>query len=79
VVDLVNRLEHEARAWQGRLAEYLTRIDFIVLDELGYLPFAQAGGRLLFHLVSRFYERTSIIVPPISPSANGPACSAAPR
>src|SRR5256885_5409575 len=63
VVDLVNRLEAEARASrQGRLADYLTRLDFIVLDELGYLPFAQAGGQLLFHLVSRLYERTSIIV-----------------
>jgi DNA replication protein DnaC len=62
-VDLVNRLEGEARAGrQGRLADYLTRLDFVVLDELGYLPFAQAGGQLLFHLVSRLYERTSIIV-----------------
>ena len=63
VVDLVNRLESEARAGrQGRLADYLTRLDFIVLDELGYLPFAQTGGQLLFHLISRLYERTSIIV-----------------
>jgi DNA replication protein DnaC len=63
VVDLVNRLESEARANRhGRLAEYLTRVDFVVLDELGYLPFAQTGGQLLFHLVSRLYERTSIIV-----------------
>ena len=62
-VDLVNRLESEARAnRQGRLADYLTRLDFIILDELGYLPFAQAGGQLLFHLISRLYERTSIIV-----------------
>jgi DNA replication protein DnaC len=62
-VDLVNRLEIETRSGkQGRLAEYLTRLDFIVLDELGYLPFAQAGGQLLFHLVSRLYERTSIIL-----------------
>jgi hypothetical protein len=38
---------------QGRLADHLTRMDFIILDELGYLPFAQAGGQLLFHLVSR--------------------------
>jgi DNA replication protein DnaC len=37
-------------------------MDFIILDELGYLPFAQSGGQLLFHLVSRLYERTSIIV-----------------
>jgi len=63
VVDLVNRLESEARnGRQGRLADHLTRMDFIVLDELGYLPFAQSGGQLLFHLVSRLYERTSIIV-----------------
>jgi DNA replication protein DnaC len=63
VVDLVNRLESETRAGrQGRLADYLTRLDFVVLDELGYLPFAQAGGQLLFHLISRLYERTSIIV-----------------
>jgi DNA replication protein DnaC len=63
VVDLVNRLEAEGRAGrQGRLAEYLTRLDFIILDELGYLPFAQVGGQLLFHLISRLYERTSILV-----------------
>ncbi|MDH2092762.1 IS21-like element helper ATPase IstB [Rhizobium pusense] len=63
VVDLVNRLETETRnGKQGRMADYLTRLDFIILDELGYLPFAQAGGQLLFHLISRLYERTSIIV-----------------
>ena len=63
VVDLVNRLESEARAGrQGRLADYLTRLDFAVLDELGYLPFAQTGGQLLFHPISRLYERTSIIL-----------------
>jgi DNA replication protein DnaC len=62
-VDLVNRLEAEARGGrQGRIAEYLTRRDFVVLDELGYLPFAQTGGQLLFHLISQLYERTSIIV-----------------
>ena len=63
VVDLVNRLETEARSGkQGRLADYLNRLDFIILDELGYLPFAQAGGQLLFHLISKLYERTSVIV-----------------
>jgi DNA replication protein DnaC len=63
VVDLVNKLEAEARAGrQGRMADYLSRVDFIIFDELGYLPFAQSGGQLLFHLVSRLYERTSIIV-----------------
>ena len=63
VVDLVNRLEIETRGGkQGRLADYMTRLDFLILDELGYLPFAQSGGQLLFHLISRLYERTSIIV-----------------
>ena len=62
-VDLVNRLEAETRSGrQGRLADYLSRCDFVILDELGYLPFAQAGGQLLFHLVSRLYERTSVMV-----------------
>lgn len=62
-VDLVNKLEIEARSGkQGRLADYLTRLDFVIMDELGYLPFAQAGGQLLFHLISKLYERTSIIV-----------------
>jgi DNA replication protein DnaC len=63
VVDLVNKLEAEARAGrQGRMADYLSRMDFIVLDELGYLPFAQSGGQLLFHLVSKLYEQSSVIV-----------------
>ena len=63
VVDLVNQLEAEARAGrQGRLNDRLCRMDFIILDELGYLPFAQAGGQLLFHLVSRLYEQTSVII-----------------
>ena len=63
VVDLVNRLEAEARSGKaGRLAEQLTRLDLIVLDELGYLPFAQSGGQLLFHLISRLYEQTSVLV-----------------
>ncbi len=63
VVDLVNKLDAEARAdRQGRTADLLGRLDFLILDELGYLPFAQTGGQLLFHLVSRLYERTSIIV-----------------
>jgi DNA replication protein DnaC len=62
-VDLVNKLEAEARAGrQGNTADQMTRRDFIILDELGYLPFAQAGGQLLFHLISRLYEQTSIIV-----------------
>jgi DNA replication protein DnaC len=63
VVDLVNKLESEVRAErQGRIADRLARLDLVVLDELGYLPFAQSGGQLLFHLISHLYEQTSIIV-----------------
>ncbi len=63
VVDLVNKLDAEARAErQGRTAELISRLDFLILDELGYLPFAQTGGQLLFHLISKLYERTSVIV-----------------
>src|SRR6516162_7294000 len=63
VVDLVNRLEAETRGGRrGRIADHLARLDLVILDELGYLPFAQSGGQLLFHLISRLYERTSIIV-----------------
>jgi len=63
VVDLVNRLEAESRSGrQGRLADYMCRKDFVVLDELGYLPLAQSGGQLLFHLISRLYEQTSVIM-----------------
>jgi DNA replication protein DnaC len=63
VVDLVNRLEQDGRQGKpGVLAGQLARLDLVVLDELGYLPFAQTGGQLLFHLVSKLYERTSVIV-----------------
>ena len=62
-VDLVNRLEEESRRGKtGVLAAQLARLDLIVLDELGYLPFARSGGQLLFHLISKLYERTSVIV-----------------
>lgn len=62
-IDLVNRLEAETRAGRaGRIAEQLSRLDLVILDELGYLPFALSGGQLLFHLVSRLYEQTSIVV-----------------
>ena len=62
-VDLVTRLEEEARIGKaGSLADQLCRLDLIVLDELGYLPFARSGGQLLFHLISKLYEKTSVII-----------------
>ena len=62
-VDLVNALEQEkAQGKAGRIATSLLRMDFVILDELGYLPFSQAGGALLFHLLSRLYEHTSVMI-----------------
>jgi DNA replication protein DnaC len=61
--ELVNTLELEKAAGkQGRLALSLMQVDLVILDELGYLPFSQAGGALLFHLLSKLYERTSVII-----------------
>ena len=63
VLDLVNQLEQEKLDNRGgRLAEHSTRHDLVVLDELGYLPFSKSGGQLLFHLISKLYERTSLII-----------------
>jgi DNA replication protein DnaC len=62
-IELVNALEQEKQAGQqGRIANRLTHTDLVILDELGYLPISQVGGALLFHLISKLYERTSIII-----------------
>jgi DNA replication protein DnaC len=62
-VDLVNELEKEKREDKaGRIALALMRMDLVILDELGYLPFSQAGGALLFHLLSKLYEHTSVVI-----------------
>ncbi len=62
-VDLVNALEQEKAANKaGHLAEHLLRLDLVILDELGYLPFSSSGGALLFHLLSKLYERTSVAI-----------------
>ncbi len=62
-VDLVNALEQEkATSRSGQLAERLLRLDLVILDELGYLPFSTSGGALLFHLLSKLYERTSVVI-----------------
>jgi len=63
VVDLVNQLEQEQLNGRGgKLAESLARLDLVVLDELGYLPFSKSGGQLLFHLISKLYERTVLLI-----------------
>jgi DNA replication protein DnaC len=62
-VELVNALELEKAAGKaGQLALRLMYVDLVILDELGYLPFSQAGGALLFHLLSKLYERTSVLI-----------------
>ena len=62
-VELVNTLEQEKlNGKQGRLANRFSHVDLVILDELGYLPFSQAGGALLFHLISKLYETTSVII-----------------
>ncbi|MEI6601543.1 MAG: IS21-like element helper ATPase IstB [Comamonadaceae bacterium] len=62
-VDLVNILEREKRDGKaGRIALQLMRMDLVILDELGYLPFSQTGAALLFHLLSKLYEHTSVAI-----------------
>ena len=62
-VDLVNQLEKEKQQGKaGNLGKQLTVMDAVILDELGYLPFPESGGALLFHLISQLYERTSLII-----------------
>jgi DNA replication protein DnaC len=62
-VELVNALEQEkAQGKVGQLSDRLGRLDIVILDELGYLPFSASGGALLFHLLSKLYERTSVVI-----------------
>jgi DNA replication protein DnaC len=62
-LDLVNCLESEKKhSKSGNLAKQLAQVDAVILDELGYLPFPESGGALLFHLISKLYETTSLIV-----------------
>ena len=62
-VELVNALEQEkAQGKSGQLAYRLMYVDMVILDEMGYLPFTQSGGALLFHLLSKLHERTSVVI-----------------
>ena len=60
-----DRVAAFARQWK---VDQLERVNsaskgtLVILEELGYLPFSQAGGALLFHLISKLYERTSLII-----------------
>lgn len=62
-VDLVHQLEREKGLGKmGSLARQLSQMDAVIVDELGYLPFPESGGALLFHLISQLYEKTSLII-----------------
>jgi len=79
-VDLVTRLEKEARIGKsGALASQLSRLDLVVLDELGYLPFARSGGQFCSIWLASFTSKPASSSPPIWRSGNGPPCSAIPR
>jgi len=54
--------QEKAKGIAGKIAESLMRADLVILDELGYLPFSATGGALLFHLLSKLYERTSVAI-----------------
>jgi DNA replication protein DnaC len=63
LVDLANELEQEKMAGLGgRITARLLRFDLVVLDELGYLPFSKNSSHLLFHLISKLYEQTSVMI-----------------
>jgi DNA replication protein DnaC len=53
--------QRENRSLQ-RAHKQLERMDLIILDELGYVPFSKAGAELLFDVISRAYEQTSLIL-----------------
>jgi DNA replication protein DnaC len=62
-IELVNTLELEkSNGNTGHMANRLMHVDLVILDELGYLPFSESGGALLFHLLSKLYERTSVVI-----------------
>jgi len=63
LVDLANQLEREKLdGYAGRIAMQMEKMDILVLDELGYLPFSKNGGQFIFHLLSKIHMKTSVIV-----------------
>lgn len=63
LVDLANQLEREKLdGIAGRLAAQMEKVDILVLDELGYLPFSKNGSQLIFHLISKIHQKTSLII-----------------
>jgi DNA replication protein DnaC len=62
VLDLVNKLELDKESKAHKLTPQMIKHDVVILDELGYLPFSQKGGSLLFHLISQLHEHASIMI-----------------
>ena len=61
--DLINMLireEEDGKA--GRIEKQLMATDYVIMDELGYIPFPKTAGRLLFHLMGKLYQTTSIAI-----------------
>jgi DNA replication protein DnaC len=62
-VDLINALiKEQAEGNAGKLIRQMSQTDCVIIDELGYIPFPKSGGALLFHLISKLYEQTSVII-----------------
>jgi len=62
-VDLINLLiKEQSEGKQGGFVKRLQLVDCVIIDELGYIPFPKSGGALLFHLISKLYEKTSLII-----------------
>ena len=62
-VDLINALiKEQADGNAGKIIRQLSALDCVIIDELGYIPFPKSGGALLFHLISKLYEKTSVII-----------------
>lgn len=63
VTNLVTQLlEKREQRQLERFQKQLEKQDLLILDELGYVPFSKAGAELLFEVVSRAYERISLII-----------------
>ena len=62
-VDLINALiKEQADGNAGKIIRQLLALDGVIIDELGYIPFPKSGDALLFHLISKLYERISVII-----------------
>ena len=62
-VDLINALiKEQAVGDAGKIIRQISQTHCLIIDELGYIPFPKSGGALLFHLISKLYENTSVIM-----------------